>query len=194
MQLSSVPAWDVAALLTYAMLRMYSGLDHAWEIVTALSFACSLDRDMSIHELIQGFYMVRYSCHTVQLGGSVGYIMCVLVAGVSMCAQTDRYQQQGHIIRRATVGTATLLAVLVRYDWNSNPAFSVVRLAVFIVTTRISVSDYDMDSWDAALQAIWLLVVPAYAYILVALQIFAKYCNADAFALRRRKPSDSCLV
>lgn len=194
MQFTDIPAWDVAALATYLLLHVYGGIDHAWEIVAVLGFACSLDRDMHIHELIAAAYMVRNSCHTVQFSGSVGYIMCVLVVSASMCAQTARYQQQGHMVRRAAVGTATFLSVLVQYDWNINSPFSVVRLFAFVATTRLAVSEYDMDSWDAAVQAIWLLIVPAYAYVLVAFQFIAKVWRTWPLVWKRHKASDACLV
>lgn len=194
MQLSDVPAWDVAATITYAILRVYAGADYASVIVAALAFICSLDRDMCIHEFIQAFYMVRYSCGTIQVGGSVACILCVCTVCMSLWAQTERYQQQGHIVRRASVGVATFAAVLVRYDWNGNAFFSVCRLVAYTVTTRISVFDYDMDSWDAAIQSMWLLVVPAYAYALVLVQIVAKYYKQGLCQMRQRWPTDACLV
>ena len=150
--------------------------------------ACSLDRDMDMHEMVQALYMLRYTCNTVVLAGNTGYLMCVLVVGISMWARSARYQRYGHIVRRATVASAIFLAVLVRYEWNADPMFSVVRLAVFVVTTRVSVTTYSMDSWDAALQAIWLFVVPAYAYLMVVFQVLSQYF------VHRSSTTDGCLV
>lgn len=191
MELRLIPVWDVAAVLTYAILRTYTGIEHAWEIVVLLGFACCLDRDMEIHEAIQALYMLRFSCHTIEIDSAPAYTLCLLVTIMSLCSQTERYQMQGHMVRRAFVGAATFFAVLVKYEWNSSPLLSVVRLLFYVCTTRISVSDAGMDSWDAALQSLWLFVVPIYFYLFVIAQFITRN-----WSLLNRLPlrADSCIV
>jgi len=193
MRFVDVPAWDVAATVAYALLRIYIGIDHAWPIVVLLALSCSLDRDMQLHEMVQGLYMLRYTCNSVHLKGSPAYIMCVLAVGLSIWARSTRYQRYGHVVRRAVVSTSIFLAVLVRYDWNMDPVLSVIRLAAYVAATRVSVTHYKLDSWDAALQAMWLFVVPIYAYVLVVFQILVQY-GTTSRSLHRAEEDRSTLV
>lgn len=193
MQLSAVPTWDVAALLTYAFLRTHAGIEHAWEIVIVVAFGCCLDRDMEIHECIAALYMLRYSCHTIQLDSALSYILCVVVTTMSYCARLEHYQLQKHQVRRTAVGIATFLAVLVKYKWNENHVFSIVRLTFFVCTTRLSVSDYSMDSWDAALQSLWLFVVPIYFYSFLVVHGAIKYYS-HLKLYQKQSQSVACLV
>ena len=181
MFLQEFTLWDVASVTTYGIIRMYVGVRHAWPIVVTVALACSLDRDMEFHEMVHMLYMLRKTCGSVHLHGSVGYMMCTVLLSVCIWSRSLNYASRGHVIRRATVSVAIFLSILVHYDWNDNHLFSVARLLVYIVLTRASLcSPNTFDTWDVAVQNMWLFVVPSYAYLFLLLQVIGYHVFPSA--------------
>lgn len=170
--------WDVLSVATYTMLRFYIGAEHAWPVVAVLCSICALKRDLEIHELVSVVYMLRYACRTDSIAGTAAWCACIAVGMASAFAHTDTYAALDYVIRRASLFCTAVLSIMLRYAWNTDPLESVFRLTVYTLYTRYLVSTLKYDPWDAAVQCIWLLSVPIYAYSIL-LMPFAQNAYAS---------------
>jgi len=155
--------WDVLSVTVHALLHTYIGPVNAWPAVAVLCAVCALDRDLDIHELVSAVYMLRYSCSTTSVSGPTAYVVCVLVTAGSAAAHMKAYMTLPHTFRRPCLFALVLASVMLRYPWNVDPMVSVLHLVLYTVVTRHRVSSLRQDSWDAAVQSIWILAAPIYA-------------------------------
>jgi len=159
--------WDVLSVSTYALLRFYIGPEHAWPIVAVLCGICALNRDLDIHELVSVVYILRYACRTDSIDGAAALCAWIVVGIVSACAHTERYTTMDHVFRRACLFCTAILSIMVRYPWNTDASMSVCRLLIYTLYTRHTVGVLKHDTWDAAVQCVWFLAVPYYAYFVL---------------------------
>ena len=154
--------WDVLSVTAHSLLHMYIGTEHAWLILAVLCGVCAIDRDLEMHEVVSAIYMLRYACRTVEVDGVVAYMSCAFVLLISCWAHSEAYLTMHHMHRRGTLFAAIVLAVMVRYTWNSNPYVSITRLVAYTIVTRRSVTFLLQDTWDSSAQCIWIFAAPLY--------------------------------
>ena len=154
--------WDVLSVTAHALLHLYIGPEHAWMTLAVLCSICAIDRDLEMHEFVAAVYMLRYACRTIQVEGLFAYMSCFVVLIISCWAHSEAFLTLHHVYRRGAVYAAVMLSVMIRYSWNFDPFVSVGRLLVYTVITRRSVTFLSQDTWDSAVQCMWIFAAPVY--------------------------------
>ena len=149
-------------MTAHTLLHLYIGPEHAWLTLAALCGVCAVDRDLEMHEFVAAIYMLRYACRTIQAEGMFAYMACTVVLMLACWSHSEAFLTLHHVYRRGAVYAAVMLSVMIRYPWNFDPYVSVGRLLVYTVITRRSVTYLSQDTWDSAVQCMWIFSAPLY--------------------------------
>lgn len=158
----TIELWDVLSVLTHVILHLHVGENHAWPAIAVICGICGLHRDLEIHEVVAAVYVLRFACNTIVLDGVIAYVPCLAVALVSAYAHLDTYMELDYAYRRATLYVTVIMAVMIRYTWNTSAELSIARLIVYTLLTRRARAVLKQDSWDSAVQCIAVLCAPSY--------------------------------
>jgi hypothetical protein len=152
--------WDVLSVVVQTLLHYHVGAEYAWAVVFSLVSLCCVDRDLEVHEMLAAVFMLRSACASMLVRGDSAWVMAALVVLGCASSCTHGYLKLSHVFRRPFTCTLAASSVVLRYEWNVNPAVSVLHLALFNLITRYKTVYRAIDSWDAAAQSLWLLALP----------------------------------
>jgi len=157
-----VERWDVLCITTSALLHAVLGMQHALLAVVFICGIDALDRDLAINEVTAALYLLQRTCGTVQLPTVPGYFAALLTCGLSLWSRSSTYLRLGHVQRRGCLLLSYFSSVLIYYPWYDGSLASVVRLTMFVISTRYGIVKGSIDPWDISVQYMWIFVVPVY--------------------------------
>jgi hypothetical protein len=164
-----VEHWDVLAVVVNALLHFSIGVEYAYPVVFLTASVVSLDRDLEIHEFTGAVYMLRHACGAVHIDSVSSYVIGAFIGGMALWSRTSSYLAHHHVLRRGCVLMSTAAGMLVLHGGQDHAAVSVLRMALYVATTRYDINVAGADPWDACAHSQWLLVVPWLALVFVVL-------------------------
>lgn len=175
-----IERWDVLCITTSALLHAVLGMQHALLAVVFICGIDALDRDLVINEVTAALYLLQHTCGTVQLPTVPGYFAALLTIALSLWSRSSTYLRLGHVERRGCLLLSYFSSVLIYYPWHDGSLASVVRLAMFVLSTRYGIVKGSIDPWDISVQYMWIFVVPVYVCGLLPITAAVQWYGVSA--------------